>query len=217
MRAGLAEDFVIEACPPIWEPVPEWGAERRRLPDVAITGGAVLYLDEAGNRTVELHSPGHAAHTTGDVVAWLPSERILFSGDLLFAGLTPLVMAGSVEGALQSLYWIGEFAPSIVVPGHGPSVEADALRDVLAQHERYYRFVLDLADRVRRGGHSILEVARDADLGAFAEWSDAERLVLNLHRAVAEDGGPAFDVLAAFADAIAWNGGPLQTHVCCLG
>jgi cyclase len=36
------------------------------------------------------------------VVAWLPEERILFAGDLLFHDLTPLVFMGSVDGALRA-------------------------------------------------------------------------------------------------------------------
>jgi len=213
MRAGLAADFVIEGCPPIWDPVPDWGAPERRLPEVTVTDGATVHL---GDRAVEIHHPGHPAHTTGDLVIWVPDERVLFTGDLLFAGLTPLVMAGSIEGARHALEWIAGFEPSVVVPGHGPVVPADLLPSILAEHERYYLFVAELADQVRRSGHSIVEVARDADLGPFADWDDAERLVLNLHRAVADDGGPSFDVLAAFTDTIEWNGGPLTTHVCCV-
>lgn len=213
MRIGLAGDFVIDGCPPIWEPVPDWGAQRRRLPDVTITRDATVHV---GARTIELRHPGHAAHTGGDLVAWLPDERVLFTGDLIFHGLTPLVMAGSLDGAREALEWIADFEPSVVVPGHGPIVTADELEGVLADHDGYYRLVGDLARRLIAEDAALLDVARDADLGRFAEWADAERLVLNLHRAVAETGGPPFDLLAAFGDAMAYNGGPLTTHVCCM-
>lgn len=213
MRANLAVDFLIDECPPLWEPVPEWGAERRRLPDVTITGNTTLHL---GDHTIELRHPGHAAHTTGDLVAWLPASRVLFTGDLLFAGLTPLVMSGSVQGALRALAWIAEFDPAHVVPGHGPVVAQVDLAGVLGAHERYYTFVIDLADRAVADGLTPLEAAEAADLGDFADWDDPERIVLNLHRAIAETGGPEFDLLAAFGDAMTFNGGPLTTHVCCV-
>lgn len=212
MRANLAVDFVIEGCPPIWDPVPDWGAERRRLPDVTITGDTTIHL---GDTVVELHHPGHAAHTVGDLVVWVPAHGVLFTGDLLFNGLTPLVMAGSVQGALRTLAWIAEFAPAHVVPGHGPVfTEADLAR-VLGDHERYYTFVIELADRAVRDGLDPLDAVASADLGDFARWDDTERIVLNLHRAIAEAGGPAFDLLAAFGDAMTFNGGALTTHVCC--
>ena len=44
---------------------------------------------------------------------------------------------------------------------------------------------------------------------------DAERLVLNLHRAYADAEGREMDVLQSMLDAMTWNGGPLTTHVCC--
>ncbi len=211
MRAVLAVDPFIEACPPVWEPVPEWGAEHRRLPELTVATSTTVHL---GDREVEIRHLGHAAHTTGDLVAWLPDERVLFSGDLIFSGLTPLVMAGSLEGALRSLEWVAGFDPTVLVPGHGPIVGADDLDRVLGEHERYYRLVADLAEDVLASDRGVLEVARAADLGPFADWDDAERIVLNLHRAVADAGGTDFDLVAAFGDTLEWNGGPLTTHVC---
>ena len=96
-----------------------------------------------GGRRIELRHPGHTAHTPGDVVAWLPEERVLFTGDLLFHGLTPMMLMGSVEGALRSLDWLAAFEPEHVVPGHGPLADAGSLPGVLAAHERYYRFVAE--------------------------------------------------------------------------
>jgi cyclase len=56
-----------------------------------------------------------------------------------------------------------------------------------------------------------LEAARQADLGDFAAWPDAERLVGNLHRAYAElDGaapGAAIDIVTALSEMVAYNGG----------
>ena len=69
--------------------------------------------------------------------------------------------------------------------------------------------------RRTRPGLTPLEAARDADLGAFAELLDPERLVGNLHRAFAEcDGAPPgapIDVAAALLDMVTYNGGvPLR-------
>ena len=95
MRAGLLEDQIINGCPPVWAPVPDWGAVTRRVPSIAVRDSVTVFN---GSRRIELHHPGYAAHTTGDLIAWLPEERVLFSGDLLFHGLTPLVFMGSVGG-----------------------------------------------------------------------------------------------------------------------
>ena len=214
MREHLLADGLIDTCPPVWDPVPTWGGVTRRVPTIVTRTDLTVH---SGSRRIDLLHPGRAAHTGGDLVAWLPEERVLFAGDLLFVGLTPLVFAGSVEGALAALDWIAGFGPDVVVPGHGPLTPAADLPDVLADHERYYRFVLDLAAEGRRQGLAPLELAREADLGGFGDWSDAERIVLNLHRVYADAEGRPMPVVEAMTDAIAWNGGPMTTHVCCAG
>jgi hypothetical protein len=77
----------------------------------------------------------------------------------------------------------------------------------------YLRFVRDVAERGRAAGVPPLELARGTDLGRYAQWSDPERIVGNLHRAYADlDGEPAarggpIDFPAALADMVAYNGG----------
>ena len=211
MREGLRVDPIIDGCPPLWDPVPDWGPVTRRLPDIAI--GAAVTVHVAG-RQVELLHPGRPAHTTGDLVAWLPEEGVLFSGDLLFAGLTPLVFMGSVPGALAAIDWLESLGPRIVVPGHGRVLlGADDLDRVFQEHRRYYGLVLRAAEDGLSRGLSPLQAAREVDLGEFAGWADAERLVLNLHRVYADHAGKELDLIAAFTDAIAWLGHPMRTRV----
>ncbi|MFE6304376.1 MBL fold metallo-hydrolase [Nocardiopsis sp. NPDC057823] len=208
MREALLHDPIFEDCPPVWDPHPDWGPVARRLPSITLDRELTVHV---GGRRVELRHPGYTAHTPGDVVAWLPEEEVLFTGDLIFHGLTPLVFMGSVQGALRSLAWLRSFEPAHVVPGHGPVFGAADLDAVLAAHERYYRFVLAAAREGAAAGLSPLENARALDLGEFAGWGDAERIVLNLHRARADLAGEPMDLRAALDDAVAWNGGPLPT------
>lgn len=210
MRQALESDPLFENVPPAWTPTPDWGEVTRRLPSITMDRELTLHL---GGRRVDLHHPGYTAHTPGDVVAWLPEERVLFTGDLLFHGLTPLVFMGSVQGALRSLEWVRAFSPEHVVPGHGPVFGATDLDTVLAAHERYYRFVLAAAEESVRAGRTPLETAGALDLGEFATWADSERIVMNLHRARADLVGEPMDLLGALGDAVEWNGGPMATSV----
>jgi cyclase len=206
-RAGIIADPVIDGCPPFWQPVPDWGGATRRPASVTVADRLTLHT---GEREVSVRHPGYAAHTPGDLVAWLPEPRVLFTGDLVFHQVTPLVFMGSVEGALRCLEWLAAFEPAIVVPGHGPVFEADALAGVLAAHERYYRLVLDTAKAGIAAGRTPLEAARDCELGEFTDLPDAERIVLNLHRAYTELTDAPFDLIAAFTDAVTYNGGPMH-------
>ncbi len=152
---------------------------------------------------------GTAAHTTNDVLAWFPSQSVLFCGDLVFNGGTPFLLMGSVAGCAEALEQVVlPLGARTVVPGHGPVFEGTAPIEATLD---YLRFVLDLAARGRAAGVSPLEAARGADLGRFASWPDAERIVGNLHRAYAElDGTPCggpIDVIGALADMVTYNGG----------
>ncbi|HEU5472053.1 MAG TPA: MBL fold metallo-hydrolase [Actinophytocola sp.] len=209
-RAGLLADFVLADTPPIWSPTPDWGAVSIRPPNVVLRDELTVYV---GGRPVRLCHPGHPAHTAGDVVAWLPDDGVLFTGDLIFHEVTPLVLMGSMDGALRSLDWLAGFGAAHVVPGHGTLVDGAGFEPVLDAHRRYYRFVVETATAGRANRLAPLDAARQADLGEFAAWPDQERLVLNLHRAYADLDGSEVDILAAFTDAVTYHGGPLRCAV----
>ncbi|MGW4109708.1 MBL fold metallo-hydrolase [Actinosynnema sp. NPDC004786] len=209
-RQGILADFLLADTPPLWSPTPDWGVDAVRPPTVTFRDELTLH---AGDKPVIVRHPGHPAHTAGDAVAWLPQDRVLFAGDLVFNRVTPLIVMGSAEGALRSLDWLRAFRPEHVVPGHGPLVTGAEFDAVLDTHARYYRFVLATAEAGMERGLTPLQAAREADLGEFADLPDAERLVLNLHRAYADAAGRELDVVAAFGDAVAYHGGPLACAV----
>jgi len=185
----------------------DWGDLTIRPPEVVFDEQLTLYV---GDVRVELHHLGTPAHTTNDVVAWLPDQRVLFTGDLVFNGGTPFMLMGSVEGFLEALPRLREFDAATLVPGHGPVCDPAAIDD----GDRYARFVLQLAAEALDVGLAPLEAAREADLGEFAELHDRERVVGNLHRAMAElaglERGGTIDVPIAFGDMLALNGGKLR-------
>ena len=97
------------------------------------------------------------------------------------------------------------------MPGHGPVCGPEVIDDVRG----YLELVRGVAVRAHEAGLSPLDAAREIDLGPYAHLHDRERIVGNLHRALHELGGAAegapVDVLAAFADMLAYNGGgPLR-------
>jgi cyclase len=144
---------------------------------------------------------------------WIPERSVLFCGDLVFNGGTPFLLMGSVAGAVEVLEEVVRpLGARTIVPGHGPVFSGPGPIDATLD---YLRFVLDLAEGARAAGLAPLEAARQADLGRFADWPDAERIAGNLHRAMAElagapRGGP-IDIVAALADMVTYNGGaPLR-------
>ncbi len=191
----------------IWGPV-DWGDLQPSAPTVTFADRLDVHV---GRHRVELRHFGGPAHTRSDVIAWLPDERLVFTGDLVFNGITPFVLMGSVAGSLAAIRELRLLEPSTIVPGHGGVCGPEALDRV----EAYLTFVTDLAASAKAAGASPLDAARQADLGELAQLLDHERIVANLHRAYAEIEGVApgapIDYLAAFGDMLAYNGGkPLR-------
>jgi cyclase len=190
---------------PFWQN-PDWGNLPLEPPFLTFTDEIGLH---AGDTRLTVRHVGTAAHTTNDVLAWIPDKSVLFCGDLVFNGGTPFLLMGSVAGAVDALERaVLPLGARVIVPGHGPVFEGTAPIEATLD---YLRFVLDLAARGRAAGVPPLQAARDTDLGRFADWPDAERIVGNLHRAYAELGGTArggpVDVMTALADMVAYNGG----------
>jgi glyoxylase-like metal-dependent hydrolase (beta-lactamase superfamily II) len=78
----------------------------------------VLIFDD-GKRRVELRHFG-VAHTRGDGFAWLPKERILFTGDAAVNGPFNFMGDGDSAAWIDTLAAVQQLAPAVVAPGHGP-------------------------------------------------------------------------------------------------
>ncbi len=181
----------------------EWGDLELAPPNVTFQDRLDLYSDDL---KIELIFMG-PAHTTNDIVAWLPERKLLFSGDLVFNQGTPFVAMGSVSGSLEAVKRLRQLGAETIVPGHGPVCGPAVLDDI----EAYLTFVQDTARKAFDAGISPLEAAQETDLGRFTPWHDSERIAGNLHRAYSElRGGPLGTVLdlgAIGADMVALNGG----------
>ncbi|MBP2323039.1 cyclase [Kibdelosporangium banguiense] len=206
-RDGILADFLLANTPPIWSPTPDWGISAVRAPTVTFDSAMTLY---AGDVAVLVQHPGYTAHTVGDAIAWVPSAAVLFTGDLVFHQVTPLVFMGSVAGALKALDWLRTFPAAHVVPGHGPLLTGEEFGPVLDFHARYYRFIQSTAQSGLDRGLTPLQAAQEATLGEFKDLPDQERIVLNLHRAYAEATNTEMNLVASLTDAITYNGGPLH-------
>ncbi|MEU6767652.1 MBL fold metallo-hydrolase [Streptomyces sp. NPDC046853] len=192
----------------VW-PGTEWGDISLALPTLTFRERATLHV---GGLTAELIHVG-PAHTTSDIVAWLPEQRVLFAGDVLLPGCTPFVLMGSLSGTLQAITRLRALDPAVIVGGHGPV----AGPEVLDATRDYLLWVRDTARAGLAAGLSPLETARETDLGPYAGLRDPERLVANLHRAYVEESSLPRDTeirsAPVFGEMAQYNGGrPVACH-----
>jgi glyoxylase-like metal-dependent hydrolase (beta-lactamase superfamily II) len=107
------------------------GFEFADTPDRPVTGTDTLRL---GGRTIVITHPG-AAHTAGDLMVWLPKERVLFAGDILVEDGVTMMVDGSSRALLSALDAIDSLHPEVAVPGHGAIPGSPA--DLVALTRRY--------------------------------------------------------------------------------
>jgi 2-keto-4-pentenoate hydratase/2-oxohepta-3-ene-1,7-dioic acid hydratase in catechol pathway/glyoxylase-like metal-dependent hydrolase (beta-lactamase superfamily II) len=156
---------------------------------------------EVGGREAHLLNLG-PAHTAADSVVHVPDAGVLFAGDLLFIGCTPIVWAGPIANWVAACDAMIALEAPTVVPGHGPITDADGIRAVRG----YLVHVAEQAERAYRKGLSFVEAADTIDLGEYASWLDAERVVVNVYQRYREldPGTPQLPALGLLAMQAEW-------------
>ena len=177
-RSGLRALPLIERIAPHFRGQLDGVVER--LPDTTFDGSSIeLAVDD---RRVRLAHYG-TGHTRGDVIAYLPDERILFTGDLAFFYVTPLAHEGHIGNWIRiAARIIDEVDADVIVPGHGPAGTKDDWRVMVG----YLRLVHESARRAFDAGADEQEAIRSIDLGEYGGWVEAERVAPNVARCYAE-------------------------------
>jgi cyclase len=130
---------------------------------------------------------------------------VLFTGDILFNGAHPIAWAGPVSNWIAACDRILAMDVDVIVPGHGPLAQKDAVRELKA----YFEYLYEQARERHSDGMSALEAARSIALDRWADWGERERLVVNIASIYSELAGAgeppnpleAFQQMAEFASA----------------
>ena len=145
----------------------------KRLPNTTFTGETQR---QVGDKIVELVEVG-PAHTNGDVLVHVPSDKVVFTGDILFIEGHPILWAGPVKNWINACDRIISMGVDFVVPGHGPVTDNRGVKAV-----RDYLVYIDAESRKRfDSGMSALEAAKEIDLDLFSTWGDKERIAVNVN------------------------------------
>jgi glyoxylase-like metal-dependent hydrolase (beta-lactamase superfamily II) len=112
-----------------------------------------------GNREIQIRYLGRG-HTAGDVVVYLPKERLVITGDLLTSGLSNMSDSYPLEWA-STLDELKKLDFQTVLPGHG---EAYTDKTKIDAFQAYLRDVWSEVSRLKKEGVSAAEAAKRADL-----------------------------------------------------
>jgi cyclase len=128
-----------------------------------------------GEKAVHLIEVG-PAHTRGDTMVYIPGDRVVFTGDILFIGGHPIIWAGPTSNWLRACDRILAMDVETIVPGHGPITDKQGVIEV----KTYLEYIFDEARKRYEAGMPALEAAMDIPLDRYATWTDGERIAVNV-------------------------------------
>lgn len=128
-----------------------------------------------GNKIVHLKQVG-PAHTAGDILAYVPADKLIFTGDILFIEGHPILWAGPVQNWIDACDYMLALDVETIVPGHGPITGKNGVRAMRG----YLVYVRDEAKKRFDAGMPVVEAALDISLTDYDSWGEAERIVVNV-------------------------------------
>lgn len=120
-------------------------------------------MDVGGVRLM-LHPVG-PSHTAEDLVVYLPQQKVLFAGDVVFRNRIPYVGQADSQHWITAIRDLQKFDARWLVPGHGP-ISDDPQADMRLTHD-YLFFLREHMARAARDMTPFDEAYRETDWGRF--------------------------------------------------
>lgn len=147
-----------------------------RLPDHTFD---VTEQISVGGREVQLRYLG-PAHTSGDLIAHVPDAGVVFTGDLLFIGSTPILWHGPLGNWIDALDHLLALDAAVYVPGHGSLCGTDEIRALRTYWEWVESAGREHFDAGVESAHAARNMMLASEFEPFSAWDSPERLVLTM-------------------------------------
>jgi len=170
------------------------GALGRKLPNTRAVPASEVYASKTKTDVVidgvklTFWVP-EAAHTAGDMMIWLPEDRVLVGGDITVNQITPNFRDANVKLWIATLGEVQAMPAKTIIPGHGPLMTP---ADVAKLHQRMARLYAGI-EAGYKAGLTDGEIRKKLDL---AEWIPLhhyeEQMGGNINKAYLEIEAAAF-------------------------
>lgn len=129
--------------------------------------GVVLRLVEVG--------PGH---TDGDCIVHVPDRHVVYTGDILFVGVTPVAWAGPVSRIVDALQQVKTLQAKVIVPGHGPLATLSEVQDQIDYWDWLQSYLAPMAAAGMTPDQASQHCLQSTSFreSPFAAWLAPERL-----------------------------------------
>jgi len=139
------------------------------LPDETFEDNKIIQL---GDKRIELLNLG-PAHSPGDIIVWLPNERLVISGDMAFhQRMLPLFEHTDSGAWIETWDKFEALGAEVVIPGHGEPTDMATVRKYTRDYLVYLRE--KVGELIEKGG--TLEEAYQVDQSPYMHLPTAEFL-----------------------------------------
>jgi cyclase len=147
---------------------------RVQVPHRTFTGETSLEVNGVMLNLIEVGP----AHTDGDCIVHVPERRVVYTGDILFVGVTPVAWAGPVSRIVGALRQVQALQADVIVPGHGPLASAKDLQCQIDYWEWLQTSLQPLAEAGMNPWEASQRCLQSAAFKAsgYARWIAPERI-----------------------------------------
>lgn len=141
------------------------GEVRPTPPNITLETKMTLFqVVDRGSREIQLLHFGRA-HTGGDVVIYLPQEKVVFTGDMMLPGLS-YMGDGHVDEWPETLEGLKTLDFDHWLPGHGPVMDS---KEPIDNFQDYLRDLWSKTEAMHREGVSWESAAERIDMTSHAQ------------------------------------------------
>ena len=115
------------------------------------------------------------AHTGGDLLVYLPKQKILFMSEVYLNRVFPAMRSAYPTEWVSVIDKALKMDVDLFVPGHGFIEESNASREELVEYQKAMRAVIAEVTRLHRLGLSADDAAKQANWGPYKEWFLSEQ------------------------------------------
>lgn len=141
-------------------------------PDVLIQADTKIMLDDM---EVDILSVA-PAHSDSDLLLWLPKEKVVFCGDIVFGGAIAYSAKGMRLWNKALEFIINDLKPEVVIPGHGAICDLSFVQEC----SDYFTTVLSEFEKNYDDTSTALEIAKRCDISRFVHLLQPHRLFVNI-------------------------------------
>ena len=150
----------------------------RKFPNTRPVPATLTFKEESSNgRSLQgvnmVFWVPRGAHTPGDMMVYLPDDRVLIGGDILVNTTTPIMRDANVHNWIGALDKAQEFDATTIVPGHGPLMNKSDVAKLRKLVAGFYAGV----EAGYKKGLSDSEIRNTLDL---AEWKKLKEYEVNM-------------------------------------